>query len=362
MLKYFLFTALLTTLCLCASGQKIAKPTLIAQEPTAEQKQLISEGIKLHDQKQYGEAIKKYQLVLNANPACTFAMYEMAMSLYSNGNLEKAMDLAVNGSKYRSKELPLFYLTIGNALDDVGKHKEAIKIYRDALDILEKDNEMMEHVSSVRYNLAITYYKQKQYTEARTELKKAVEANQSYASPHYLLAELFYGLKYRIPAFLAASRLISLEVNTSRADRAVAIVNAILKPAEKDPKTGNINIFLDLNSPKDEGDYSMFDLLAGTLMTVKADEDKNKSEEEIFAGAVDTIIALVVEDKKLGSTFVGKHYVPFFAEMKRLGHSKAFSYIVLYKSGNQQAAKWLTENGEKMKSFLAWSREFRPSR
>jgi tetratricopeptide (TPR) repeat protein len=340
------------------SAQKIAKPTLTPVDATESQRALIDEGIRLHDKQDYDSAIKKYELVLAANPDCTLAMYELAMTLYTKGDTEKAVAMAVRGSKYRASELPLFYMTIANALDDVGKAKEAIEIYREALGILKSEKGMDAHLSSLEYNLGVTYVKQKQYKEARTELKKAVEYNNSYASPHYLLAEVFAGSNYRVPAFLSAARLVSLEYNSQRTDRAVQIIRSVLKEAKKDEKTGNFNIFLDMNSPADEGDFGGIELFLGTLMIAKDDKAKARTEEERFTDAVDTLIALIAENKKLKGTFVGENYIPFVVEMRSKGHTSAFANIVLYKSGNSGALKWLTENTPKMTAFLQWAKDY----
>lgn len=172
------------------------------------------------------------------------------------------------------------------------------------------------------YNLGITYYKQEQYKEAREACKKAVQLNFKYPSPNYLLAVIYQGTGYKVPALLAAARLISLELNTQRTEKSVAIFLDILKGAKKDGKTGNINIFMDFNAPKDEGDFGIYDLFLGTLTTIKDEKDKDKTENEIFADAVDSVIALLDEDKKLPTTFVGKTYIPFMVEMKKKDSSK----------------------------------------
>lgn len=360
MKKYLFFVAVVLSLAAPAYAQKIAKPTLTPKPATDAQKAVIQEGIRLHDQKQFDAAIAKYQQVLAENPDSTLAIYELALSYYTKGEGEKAIETAVRGSKYKSQELPLFYGIIANVIDDVGKPKEAIKIYRDAEAILKGDKELTAHLSSIYYNLGVTYARQKLYTEAREELKKAVTHNHSYSSPHYLLSEVYMGTKYKVPAFLAAARLVSLEINTPRTDRAALIVRNVFKSAEKDEKTGDVTIFLNIDAPKDEGDFGMYELFLGTLTTVREEKDKNKTQEEVFADAVDTLIALLEEDKKLSSSFVGKNYVPFVAEMKKKGHSKAFSYIVLYKTGSQPAMKWLTENSAKMTDFLTWAKAYQP--
>lgn len=344
--------------CISVPAQKIAKPTLTPKPETEEQKALIMEGIKLHDQKQYDAAIKKYQLVLRENPDSTFALYELAMTQYEKGETEAAMETAVRGTKYKSNELALFYQIMGNAIDDVGRPNEAVKLYRDGIKFIEDDKEMARHVASLYYNLGVTYVRQKNYSDSRTALKKSVEYNPQYASPHFLLSEVFIGEKYKIPAVAAAARLISLEFNSPRTQRSAEIIRAVLAPAKKDDK-GNINIFMDLNAPKDEGDFGMYDLFLGTLTVPKDDKEKAKTEEETFADGVSTLIALIEEDKKLSSTFIGKNYVPFLSEMKKLGHVRPFSYIVMFHGGNPLAEKWIAANGDSVMAFLKWANEYR---
>ncbi|MEP6904033.1 MAG: hypothetical protein ABJA66_20090, partial [Actinomycetota bacterium] len=171
-------------------------------------------------------------------------------------------------------------------------------------------------------------------------------------------AEIYSGTKYKVPAMLAAARLISLELNSPRSKRSATIFLNTLQAAKKDEKTGDINIFLDLNAPKDEGDFGIYDFILGTLTTVKSDKDKNKSDEEIFAEAFDTLIALLAEDKKLQSTFVGKNYIPFLVQMKTKGYSKIFAYLVLQQDGNKTAEKWLIANSPKTVEFINWAKAY----
>lgn len=353
---YLLLT--IFVLAFAAYGQKIAKPTLTSKAATADQSLLIQLGITLHDAGKYDQATAKYEEVLAQNPDCTQAIYELSMTLYAKGDKEKSMETANRGSKYISDELPLFYVTMANILDDYGKHPEAIKIYQDGIKLLEGDKRFASYRASLNYNLGVTYTIQKQYDDARKALKSAVEDDFNYGSPHFLLSYVYNGTKYKVPAFLAASRFISLEYNTARSKSAAAIISGVMKPAAADPKTGNINIFLNMDAPKDEGDYGVYDLILGTLLTVKSDKDKNKAEEEVFVEALDSLIALISEDKKLKSTFVGKNYVPFIVDLKKNGYVRPFGYMILYNSGNNLALEWLQINDTKLKDFVQWAKAY----
>lgn len=357
-MKKYILPAILfcLTLSLPSFAQKIGKPTLVPTEATAAQKQLIQEGTKLHDQGRYDEAIQKYEQVLKENPTNDLAIYEIALSYYYKKNHVKAMEAAYKLIQYKSQTATLGFGIVANILDDDGKPKEAIDFYRKAIKVLEDDPEYTPQVANLYYNLGVTYTRQKQYKEAREHLKKAVQLNFAYPSPNYLLAEVFQNTKYKVPAMLAAARHISLEINTQRAARSVSIFLGALQSAKKDEKTGNINIFIDSDAPKDEGDFMMYDLMLGTLTTVKAEKDAEKSESEIFAEAVDTLVALLAEDKKLASTFVGKTYIPFMVEMKKRGFTKTFAYLVLQQSGNKEAEKFLIDNAEQTLAFMNWAR------
>lgn len=354
---------IIIVLCLfvaSASAQKLPKPTVLPAVPTQDQEKLLALGTALHDQKKFDEAIAVYDKLLGENPDLTSVLYEKSLSLYTKGDKTKAMETAYLGAKYKSEELPLFYGIMANCLDDVGKPEEAMNIYRQAETILKADVGTQRHLASVYYNIGLTYVRQKKYNEARAELKKAIENNGSYASPHYLLSVVYNGTKYKVPAFLAAIRFISLELNTARSQAAAGIISDMLKPADKDPKTGNITINLDLLAPTDEGEFGMYDLLMGTLTTFKDDKDKNKTEDEMFVSAVGTMISMIAEDKKLKNTFVGKQYVPFVAELKQKGYSEVLGYTVLYLSGKADAMKWLEAHDAKFGEFVAWTKAYQP--
>jgi Tfp pilus assembly protein PilF len=343
-------------------AQSIQKPTLTPKADSLEQTTIIREGIALHDKKDFDGAIAKYKRALAENPDSTLGLYELALSYYTKGDKTNALETALKGSKYHSSELPLFFGIIANVLDDAGKPDEAIRIYRDAAKILKNEPDADRHLSSIHFNLGVTYVRQKKYAEAREDLKKAIEYNPSYASPHFLLGEVYNASRYKVPAILAAARFVSLEYNTQRTVRSSAIVVGGIDSANKDEKTGNINIILDMNAPKDEGDFTMYDFLLPTLMSVKGEKDESKSKGELFTESFDSVVSMLSDDKKLRSTFVGKVYIPYLVEMKNGGHTKTFCYLVLRQAGgNEEAKKWTDLNGDKVVAFINWAKNYAPA-
>lgn len=365
MKKYLLSAILLFAFSVFVSAQKIEKPTKTPVEPTPAQKILIQQGIALHDATKYEEAIQKYEQVLKENPDCVVAIYEMAISYYHKKDFVKAIETAMVGLKYKSSELPLFYGTIANIWDDQGNPQKAIQLYKDGIKMLEGEKDSGNSLSSLYYNLGVTYTRQKNYQEAKEALKKAVEYNAAYPSPNYLLSEIFYTMRYKVPALLAAARLMSIEAHTPRTKRASAIFQDVLTGgAQKGEKENSINIFVDPNEPKDEGDFSGISLILGLVSAGNdiTEENKNKTEEEKFVEKVESLIGFLAgEAKKNKSKFAGKNYIPFMLEIKQRGYAKIFAYLVLSNAGNETAAKWvLNDNPQKTVEFMNWAKSYQP--
>lgn len=354
-LSFFLLLGIL--LFISASAQKIEKPTLTPVEPTEEQKRLIRQGTTLHDEQRYDEAIKLYEQVLKENPDCVLAMYEMAYSYYAKRNPDKTLEIAQKAARYKSDLLPLIYVQIGSAVDDKGNSKKAIEIYKEAL-------KLMPNETRIHYNLGLTYFRTKQYNDAKESLKRAVISDFSYSSPNYLLAETFRGMRYKTPALLAAARLLSLEPNTERSKKAAQIFHEVLQGGLTQGSNPNqFNITLDITAPKDEGDFGALELIIGLVGATDKDkeENKNKTEEEKFISKIESVIGFL-DDDKFNSTFVGKTYIPFMVEMKKRGFVKIFAYISLQQSGNLTAASWLRQNSQQTSDFINWSRGYKPGR
>lgn len=361
-MKNLLFALILCLAALAVNAQKISKPTLTPVPETAEQTAAIREGIDLHDAKNFDAAIVKYNSVLAENPDSTLALYELAMTYYTKGDLQNAMETSVRGSKYKADTLPLFYGIMANILDDLEKPEEALKIYKDALKILDGDPKFIRHIAEIHFNMGITYFRMNKLLEARNEAKKAIELDYSAHSAHYILSELYYGSQYKVPALAAALRFSTIELNTTRSKRTSAIVMLVLAPAKKS-EDGSINIFMNLNAPKDEGDYGMYELLLGTLGVIDKDKEKGekpKTEAERFQDSLSTFIGLLGGDKKLKETFVGKQYVPFLIDLKAAGHLEALANLIRFQSGvgGEESKQWITANIAKISAMNKWAKEY----
>lgn len=354
--------AILILSSFAANAQKISKPTLDPAPDTDERKAEIYEGVKLHDAKRYDEAVAKYKSVLAENPDSVTAIYELAMTYYTKGDQRNAMETAVRGSRYKSDSLPLFYGIMASILDDLKKPEEALIIYKDALKILDGDPEFRAHIAGLHFNMGVTYARMKRSADARSELKKAIELDYPSPSAHYVLAEVFYASQYKVPALTAALRFATLEFNTGRSQRAAAIVMLVMSPSEKSEK-GDIVINLNLDAPKDEGDFGMYDLLLGTLGMVEDKKDETpKTDAQKFIGSLSSAISLLGDDKGIRKTFTGKEYVPFLVALKNAGHLEALAHVIRLQSGagDNETTEWIKAHEDAIIKMHQWAKTYKP--
>src|ERR1051325_8776116 len=253
-MKRRLFTLLILA-CFAAAAearqqQQLPEPKLTPSPSTERQDAVIREGLSLQNGGDFDGAIKKYEEVLAENPSNTPALYELSFAYSAKKDYKKSLEVAYRGAQYKSEELRHFYLIIGNDLDILGNAGEAIEVYRKGLKLFPDE-------SLLHFNLALAYKNAGKPEDARKSAKAALAANPQHPASHLLLASLFHGGGYRVPALLAAARFLALESDTQRAGLALRILREPLSGGATQGKDSNtINIFVDMNSKKDEGDFS----------------------------------------------------------------------------------------------------------
>ncbi|HSE34226.1 MAG TPA: tetratricopeptide repeat protein [Pyrinomonadaceae bacterium] len=343
---------LLTTV----AAQQIDSPKLVPVPGTESQTQRIREGVALHDRGDYDGAIAKYEAVLKENPDNVLALYELAFSQSAKKEYKKSLETALKGAQYQSEEVTGFYLLIGNNLDELGEPKKAVELYKKALKL--KPNDYLLH-----YNLGVTYNNMSNTEEAKKSLKKAVFSNPNHPSSHVLLATIWYKTHYKTPAIFAAARFLILEPRTNRSVTAFNLLQEIFKGRVKEGKNpGQIDIFVDFQTNKDEGDFGSIDLILG-ISGAAAMTEKNKSKSEVqkFVDQLEVVLSLMAENEGKGdkSKFTFRYYVPYFVELKKRNYVEPFGYYISQTSDYPGVSEWLDKNANRVNEFLNWSKNYR---
>jgi tetratricopeptide (TPR) repeat protein len=121
---------------------------------------LIKQGVDLHNQGKYAEAISKFEGVLKTDPENGYANYEMAFSLYASKKPEDAIPHLEKAVKSTNISLSVAaYALLASIYDEVNKPKKAIETYKEAIKI-------NPDYPQIYYNLGIAYSRDQQYADA----------------------------------------------------------------------------------------------------------------------------------------------------------------------------------------------------
>ena len=89
-------------LTVTSAAQKPGPPKLEPAPPTDSQKQLIREGIALHDKGDYDGAISRYEAVLRENPNNVQALHEMSFSYFAKKDYQKSIEVGYKAAVWLS--------------------------------------------------------------------------------------------------------------------------------------------------------------------------------------------------------------------------------------------------------------------
>jgi len=158
--------------------------------------ELIKNGLKLHDEKKYKEAIEEYLKINRSDTNYANALYELSYSYYADSQFDKSLEYAKLGLQQFPQKYSMFSMQAANALDDMKKSDESLKLYDSAL-ILAPQSYLLY------FNKGIVNYKLKNYDEAKKNMQKCLLINPYYSSAHYFLGNIYLFQGNLIPALLA---------------------------------------------------------------------------------------------------------------------------------------------------------------
>ena len=342
------------------TAEKLPKPDRIVAPPTPAQAVLIREGIQLHDQQNYKEAIAKYKQVLAENPWEVIALYELSFTYYANNDFQDALATARLGAQCKSEMLPVFYMLISNVLDETGKVNEAIKLYKTAI----KRN---PGIALLHYNLAISLRRASKLAKAKEAVKKALKYKPDHASSHLTLGSIYQEMGYRIPTVLAYSRFLVLEAESPRAIETLqALQDLLTAGVSKGDEPNEIKVLISETpkSHRDEGDFTSVETMLSIMVAADAIEIPEEEMEGTPPSPYERLVSLYsiigesIKNSKPRRGFAATYYAPYFSELTNAGHTEAF-VCETWKAGNVEgASEWASENEAKLEEFRSWSQSY----
>lgn len=173
---------------------------------------MVREGNALCDARKYSEAVQKYLSAIAAAPDWYEAHYELGQTYYQMnrpGEAEAQFKLAITADP----NCWICYQGLGNLADDSGNSALAFEDYQKAVQLAPDQ-------AQPRYNLAIAYVRAQKVDDAISALHEAEQLRADYASPYFLLGNIYYQQHRFYLAFDQLFKAIKLETSGSRFEKA----------------------------------------------------------------------------------------------------------------------------------------------
>nr|WP_321231133.1 tetratricopeptide repeat protein [uncultured Psychroserpens sp.] len=309
---------------------------------------LVEKGITYHDAGNYEKAIETYQQALQLDPKSSLVNYEISLSYFHNKDYKKAIkhsDVVIDND---DKHVKAAYITKGSCLDNLGKTKESIKLFKKGIRKFENDG-------LIYYNLALNHYKLKDFDEAEKVITQGVGVQNNHASSHLLLAYLNYDKGRNVQTLLNLHYFLFLEPNSRRSPQAAGLIKEIMgaNVSQDKDKPNTINISLSL--PDDDDDFGAAEMMLSMLeASKKLEKNEGKSEDELFIANTDSFFTMMGElKKKKHKGIYWDIYVPFFDDLAKSEFMETYYYHVM-QSVNENSTDWLNSHPQEVDALMLW--------
>lgn len=335
--------------------------TVITYSQTDSVKTLIDNGIHLHDQGQYKQAITKYKEALKIDRNNVTASYEMAFSYLSLKNYTETERLCqeIINKNPKSKTLKNVYTTYANSLDQRGKSKEALTIYDKAI-------EMFPDYYMLYFNKGITSYGLKDNAVAQNSFKKSAQLNPNHSSSFFYLGIVEDNMGNRISSILALSRFLILAPKGERAKQILPHLTKKVNNLHSYIKNDNSTSTVSTAKKRTDTAASEFKEveenlgLLAVVSSIPGIDDKEKTVLEEFETHMQTIFELLNAYKKDKTGFYWEFLSPFFIELEKNKFTETFVYdINSYENDDKTVDKWFKKNQKKYDKYIDWVNNYK---
>ena len=328
-----------------------------------EAEKLVDEGVAFHDKGDYEGAIDKYDKALDLDKDNLLALAEKSFSLTSLKKYEDAIVLCKKAIEKHPYEdgLKTIFVTYGNALDDLKKSDQSIKVYDEGLKLFPEYYQLY-------FNKGITLSSVNKNEEALLCFQKAIIINPAHAGSNNSMARILVSQNKNIPALFASCRSLTLEPQGDKAKRNLALVQTIMKANIKQTGKNSLTINIDpkmledttSNGKTKDNNFNLSELMLNMTSVLDYD-DKNvkKTDAEQFIRKFESLCSSVDEVKNKNHGFYWEYYVPYFIEMKKQNLIEPFAYIAFASSEKENISIWLKLHQTEIDKFYEWSKNYK---
>lgn len=318
----------------------------------------VNEGIALHDEGKYNDALDKYEEALKLDKNNLIAISEKAMTLEALKKYDEAIELCKLAiSIYSKEDIKTIYITYGNSLDHSKRTKEALKIYDEGI-------KKYPNYYQLYFNKAITLVNDKQIEKSLELFQKSATLNPNHLGSLNALAAL--NRDKRIISILASLRYLSIDNKTSRAKGNLNSVIDLMQKGVTQTDDKSITLAIDPQAMEDVGkkkkginNFSTVDMVLSMTAALDFDEkNKNKTQCQKAIDKFESIFAVLKEGQKENKGFYWEFLAPYFIELKDKNLIEPFANIVFLPSQEEDVKKYHQDNANEIQRFYEWDKNY----
>ena len=331
---------------------KNAPETVPSGMSPEEAKTIVRQGVALHDQGKYDEAIQIFQDLLKRDPGNEMAVYEMAYSYWAKGDREKALESVDRGLKVADDPADLYEMK-GNCLDELGRRAEALKVYRKAL-------KTTGHPYLVYYNMGLTLLRMEKFDEAEDAIKHAAVLNPGHPTSQVMLGRLWARKGMQVQSIFAYMRFLILEPKSPRSLTAAEELRQVLNLGVTRTEDGaNINLDLSALFGKDDAYKNLKMLLSMSAALVVSESEKaGNTPMERVRGQFDSLFGSMAERRAEADDFAWKYYSEYYRKAADYKLVDAMAAIALESLFPDECRTWQAEHPVEVRTFHDWDDAF----
>lgn len=328
--KLFIALCLFLSINFCASAQS---------------NDLIKQGVDLHNQGKYTEAIDKFNEVLKTEPENEYANYEIAFSLYAAKRVKEAIPHLDKAVKSSNKSLSVAaYCLQANIYDETNDHQKAIDTYNTAIKI-------NPDYPQIYYNLGIAQFRNNQYADAELSAIEAIKKNPKHASSQRLYALVTFHQNKRANALLGLCSFLLLEPTGPRAAEAYGNIQHIIQGGILTDDKGKNTIIV---SATDQKEISSLNLVIS--MAVLSGKTKNLTGVDLLEYQLKSIFGIIGElsAKKAEKSFFDNFFASYFYKLSQSNNMSAFAHTVTLTDKTIDNATWAKQHQDQINAMSEW--------
>lgn len=302
--------------------------------------QLIQQGIKLHDDEQYKEAIAVYTKIPSNDTNYVLARFEIALSYSEDSMYAEAIKVLEEVKSIPSLTQPEIFSLLASCYDKNGEFEKSLKAFDEGIAIAPASYLLY-------YNKAITLEREKRYQEAFENYKSAVLYSPTHVGSNFRLGLLCYKSGMITEAMMAFLRAILSNPTT-----ASFLVGSIEDIADY-KESGEISV-------KEPFAVSTYDDIKMVLLNKVALDSKYKLKTKIDYKVIrqlQAMMELMVYEKN-NPNFFNQQYARLYQDIFSNNLLTGFAAYVLqgvesdkvqadiskYQSDAQKFRSWLSQN------------------